>query len=58
MNTPPLSSLSSIPERSAGPARPVLMALVAYVWAVAATLGAAAVVVAAGLPLDLLLTVA
>lgn len=55
MNTSPLTSTS--PAAGYG-ARPLLVSLIAYVSAVSATVGAAAAVVGAGIPLDLLIAVA
>ena len=62
MNTPAPVSISSIPSRSAGvagsSARSLVMAVVAYVSAVSASIGAAAALVAAGVPLHILVAVA
>jgi hypothetical protein len=59
MNTPtPSSSPSRSTLRSTTGARPLVLAVMAYVSAVSATVGAAAAVVGAGIPLDLLVAVA
>jgi hypothetical protein len=59
MNTPTPSSLPSRPASGGSTgARPLVVAVLAYVSAVSASVGAVAAVVGAGLPLDLLVAVA
>jgi len=59
MNMSTSSLLPSRPELSTGSgARPLAIAVLAYVSAVSASVGAVAAVVGAGIPLELLVTVA
>lgn len=59
MTTPTISSSPGRPAPLAGSgARQLAVALVAYVSAVSASVGAVAAVVGSGLPLDLLIAVA